>query len=119
MRTLCMSAAFSLLIGAGLAEADVRRVWAVDDGEKVERDARDHPASARNTTWDGGTVRVFAARNEIIAFQVIVEADARGVRELSARLPQLAAARDRILYQPPRADPTDVVGRPIQLFAVN
>jgi hypothetical protein len=119
MRTLCMSAAFSLLIGANLAEADVRRVWAVDDGEKVERDARNHPASARNTTWDGGTVRVFAARNEIIAFQVIVEADARGVRELSARLPRLAATRDRILYQPPRADPTDVVGRPIQLFAVN
>lgn len=119
MKALWPISAFVLLIGAGRAEADVRRVWAVDDGEKVERDARNHPASARNTTWDGGTVRLFAARNEIVAFQVIVEAGARGVRELSARLPALASARDRIVYQPPRADPTDFVGRPIQLFAVN
>ena len=118
MKALCPIAVFVLLI-AGSAEADVRRVWAVDDGEKVERDALNHPASARNTTWDGRTVRVFGARNEIIAFQVIVEAGARGVRELSARLPVLASARDRIVYQAPRADPTDFIGRPIQLFAVN
>jgi hypothetical protein len=27
------------------ADTDVRRIWAVNDGEKVDRDARDHPAS--------------------------------------------------------------------------
>ena len=119
MRTLCVFAACTLLVGARPAAAEVRRVWAVDDGEKVERDARNHPASARNQTWDGRTVRLFGARNEIIAFQLIVEADARGVRELSAALPSLVSPRDRITYQPPRADPTDFVGRPIQMFAVN
>jgi hypothetical protein len=117
--TLCSISALVLLVGAGPADADVRRVWAAGDGEKVERDARSHPAAARNPSWDGRTVRVFAARNEIVAFQVIVEADGRGVRELSARLPSLTSARDRIIYQPPRADPTDAVGRPIQIFAVN
>ncbi|MEO5568941.1 MAG: hypothetical protein ABIR92_10640 [Gemmatimonadaceae bacterium] len=111
--------ALLMLVGAGQAEADVRRVWAVDDGEKVERDARNHPASARNTAWDGRVVRLSGARNEIVAVQVIVEADEGGVRELSARLPSLVSARDRITYQPPRADPTDFVGRPIQIFAVN
>ena len=119
MRALWLISAFTLLTGAGQARADVRRVWAVDDGEKVERDARNHPAAAKNTTWDGRTVRVFAGRNEIVAFQVIVEAGARGVRELSARLPSLVSSRDRIVYQPPRADPTDFVGRPIQIFTVN
>jgi hypothetical protein len=119
MRVLGLISAFTLLMAAGPARADVRRVWAVDDGEKVERDARDHPAGARNTVWDGRTVRIFGARNEIIAFQVIVEAGARGVRELSARLPSLISSSDRIVYQPPRADPTDSVGRPIQIFAVN
>ena len=71
MRTLCVFAACTLLIGASPAAGEVRRVWAVDDGEKVERDARNHPASERNQTWDGRTVRLFGGRNEIIAFQVI------------------------------------------------
>ncbi len=116
-RTCWLVVAFVAGIGAGHAEAGVRRVWAVNDGEKVERDAQNHPASARNATWDGRTVRVFGARNEIIAFQVIVDADERGVRELSLRLPSLISSRDRITYQPPAADPTDSVGRPIQIFA--
>jgi hypothetical protein len=104
---------------AAHADADVRRVWAVSDGEKVERDAKDHPASARNTVWDGRTVRVFGARNEIVAFQVIVEADADGIGELSLRLPELASATERIVYQPPAADPTNSANRPIQVFAAH
>jgi hypothetical protein len=109
----------ALSLGCGTVEAGVRRVWAVSDGEKVERDARGHPASARNATWDGRVVRTFGARNEIVAFQVIVEADGGGVRELSLRLPELISARDRMTYQAPAADPTDYVGRPIQIFAVH
>ena len=101
------------------AWADVRRVWAVNDGEKIERDAVDHPAAARNSVWDGRVVRLFGARNEIVAFQVIVEADARGIRELSVRLPELTSDEERIAYRPPAADPTDYAGRPIQIFAVN
>ena len=68
-------------------------MWAVSDGEKVERDDRAHPLKARNAVWDGRTVRLAAARNEIVAFQVIVEADAAGIRALSASLPGAAPAR--------------------------
>ena len=49
MRALWPISALTLLIGAAQARADVRRVWAVDDGEKVERDARNHPAGEINT----------------------------------------------------------------------
>lgn len=101
------------------ADAGIRRVWAVGDGDKIERDAREHPLSDHNSVWDGRTVRVFGARNEIIAFQVIVDADARGVRALSLRLPALASADDRITYRAPAADPTDYVDRPIQIFPVH
>ena len=115
---ICWCALIALLLAACDVDAGVRRVWAVHDGEKIERDARDHPLARGNSAWDGRIVRLFGARNEIVAFQVIVDADAGGIRSLSVRLPALASARDRITYQPPAADPTDSVGRPIQLFAV-
>ena len=117
MVRLILVLALSLL--SSDAQADVRRVWAVGDGDKVERDEQNHPASARNAVWDGRVVRLFAARNEIIAFQVIVEADGDGIGQLSVRLPELVSATDRITYQPPGADPTNSVGRPIQIFTTN
>src|SRR6476469_280394 len=106
---------FGLMCPA-IANAGVRRVWVVNDGEKVERDALNHPASARNSAWDGRVAHIFGARNEIVAFQVIVETDARGINRLSVRLPELTASRDRIVYRPPAADPTDYVDRPIEIF---
>ena len=108
--------ALALSLYPVLAHAGVRRVWIVNDGEKIERDAVAHPAAVRNSAWDGRVGRIFGARNEIVAFQVIVEADARGIHELSVRLPVLSAASERIVYRPPAADPTDYVDRPIQIF---
>ena len=77
--TKSLSALLILIILPSLAHAGVRRVWVVNDGEKVEQDALNHPASARNSAWDGHVVHIFGARNEIVAFQVIVETDAKGV----------------------------------------
>ena len=81
--------ALIMMLAPTLASAGVRRVWVVNDGEKIERDATNHPASARNSAWDGRIARVFGARNEIVAFQVIVEADAqrrrRARRSVSTR----------------------------------
>jgi hypothetical protein len=111
--------AIALLLFASGASADVRRVWAVNDGEKVERDAVEHPLRVRNSAWDGKVVRISGARNEIVAFQIIVEADGRGIGALSLRLPSLASPADRITYMPPAADPTVSVDRPIQIFSVN
>ena len=111
---------FTIFIAAGAAsvEGGVRRIWAVNDGEKVKRDERQHPAAAGNSAWDGRRVRLFAARNEIVAFQVIVEADGRGISRLTLALPGLtnAASPDRIIYRSPSSDPTDSVERPIQIF---
>jgi len=68
-------------------EAGVARVWAVNDGEKIEQDDLASPLRARNSAWDGKTVRLFGARNEVIAFQVMVQSDARGIEALTAALP--------------------------------
>ena len=98
------------------AGAGIRTSGRCGDGDKVKRDSRAEPAA--NDVWRNGTVRVFWARNEIVAFQLIVRADGDGIRSLSATLPELAsaAAANRIVYRAPGADPTDSVDRPIQLF---
>src|SRR3954451_9084707 len=83
----------SVVLATTNADAGVRRIWAVNDGEKIDRDAKNHPASSRNSVWDGRMVRLFGGRNEVVAFQVIVEADARGVNELTVRLPALISGR--------------------------
>jgi len=103
------------------AVAAVRAVWAATDGEKIAHDARDHPLRARNAAWDGRTIRLFAARNEVVAFQVIVEADESGIGAASLALPELRlrGGATSIAYAAPEADPTRSVGRPIQLFSVN
>jgi hypothetical protein len=103
------------------AAAQPARVWAVNDGEKVERDDLANRNRASNSAWDGRRIKLFGARNEVIAFQVIVEAGAGGIGELRVALPELKVRGGgaRIRYAPPAADPTDYAGRPIQLFSVN
>jgi len=80
------------------ASAGVRGIWAVNDGERVERDDLAHPARRSNSAWDGERVRLFAARNEIVAFQVIVEADEEGIGEASIALPELRKGTHRIVH---------------------
>jgi hypothetical protein len=121
MRKTIAWCGLAALLGAAPAAAGVAAVWAVSDGEKVERDDRAHSLKARNAVWDGRVVRLAAARNEIVAFQVIVEADAAGLTALSASIPELRrrGGTETIVYAPPATDPTLSAGRPIQLFSVH
>ena len=122
MRVLERGALAGLVLSALVAapaSAGLRGIWAVNDGERVERDDLAHPARASNSVWNGQRVRLFAARNEIVAFQVIVEADAGGIEELSMALPELGNDGERLAYAPPGSDPSVCVGREIQLFAIH
>ncbi|HEY6549034.1 MAG TPA: hypothetical protein VI589_14055, partial [Vicinamibacteria bacterium] len=106
------------LLAAPHAHAGARAIWALSDGDKVAIDERTHALRARNAVWDGRGLRLLAARNEIVAFQVVVEADEKGLGAVSVSLPFLARGESRIAYAPPAADPSLSVGRPIQLFSV-
>src|SRR5678816_158364 len=99
----------------------VRTIWAVNDGEKIERDDLNNPNKRENSAWDGHKVKIFGARNEIIAFQLIVEADRQGIERLAVRLPELTqkGGKAKINYTAPILDPTDYKGRPLQIFSVN
>ena len=69
--------------------AQVRKVWALGDGEKVFRDDLKHPASNGNFTWDGKSIHLKGLYNEVLAFQVIVEVGSDTVRgiEMSVDYP--------------------------------
>lgn len=99
----------------------VFRVWATDDGEKISPDALVPPPKQRSLLWNGKRIELFAARNEIVAFQVIVRSGPLGVRRLRAALPALRhrGSGRSIRYRPPTVDPTQYYRRPIQLFSVN
>src|SRR5215813_13482852 len=118
MITICLALIF---LNAGAVAQQARAIWAVSDGEKIERDELNSPYKRGNSVWDGKRVKLFGARNEAIAFQLIVEAGDSGVKQLSAALPELRLkdGRQKIVYRAPGADPSQTVGRPIQLFAVN
>ncbi len=111
--------ALIVVFAAGRAEPGVRSVWAVSDGEKIDQTVTTHALAAKNEVWDGTTVRLLAARNEIVAFQAIVVADGEGIGALKATLPKLEGKGSAIAYAPPAADPTLYAGRPIQLFSVH
>src|SRR5258705_3247417 len=103
------------------ALASVKHVWAVNDGEKVERDDLNNPNKSSNSAWDGRKIKIFGARNEIIAFQLIVEAGSGGIQKLTTSLSELRqqGGKAKIVYASPALDPTNYVGRPIQLFSIN
>lgn len=60
----------------------VRSVWALGDGEKVFRNDDNHPGKNGNFVWDGKTIRLKGLYNEVLAFQIIVEADKQGAKEI-------------------------------------
>src|SRR5690242_21884762 len=97
------------LLCAPVALCSVRTIWAVNDGEKIERDDLNNPNKQTNSAWDGSRVKIFGARNEIIAFQLIIEADKDGVNRLTVALPELKqkGGKGRISYTAPTVDPTN------------
>jgi hypothetical protein len=121
MRPFGAAAFVTMALWVNVADAGVSRVWAVSDGEKIEQDDLASPLRARNSAWDGKVVRLFGARNEVLAFQVMVQSDARGIQALTAALPELRqrGGSARIVYGAPGPDPSQSVGRPIEIFAVH
>jgi hypothetical protein len=98
---------------------DAIQVWAIGDGEAIERDAAVKPGESG--VWDGTRVRLFGGRNEVLAFQLIVRASSSRIHSLRVELPALVHEKSgsRIRYAPPAADPSDSRGREIQVFSVH
>ena len=63
-------------------------VWANEGGDKVTQDelrATGHASAVANSVWNGTCVQVFGAKNEVISFNVILEAATSAASKVSAR----------------------------------
>jgi hypothetical protein len=91
--TASAGALTAALLAAAPARAAV--VWAIDDGERVGRDAVASPLAtgAGNPVWrPGAPIRLFALRDEVVAFQIVVEADAGPLEDVTVELAPLEGA---------------------------
>lgn len=95
-------------------------IWAVHDGVKIRPDRSYAYLRRRNAIWDGGKIHLYAAKNEVIAFQLVIEGR-RTIDRVSASLKELShtSSSEKITYVRPKADPTWYVESPIQVFPIN
>lgn len=70
-------------------------VWANDGGDKVaqaELRASQDPTSVTNSVWNGERVEIFGARNEVVAFNLVLESPAQATSNVSVSFDQLTGA---------------------------
>jgi len=115
---LCVVAVSALLVsvGAEKAQAGLTSVWAVDDGEKIFRDNITSPLKTGNSVWDGSSVSLFAARNEIVAFQLMLQADGSGANTVNVTVSDLTNGGYTIKGSHPLPSPNNYVGVGVELF---
>ncbi len=96
--------------------AEPAAVWAVDDGLKLEARDLDHPRKRGGLTFDAAArrVRLFAARNELVAFQVVVEGGRSETSGVAVRFDGAGDIRDGDTSDDPDRY---FVGRRIEIFA--
>jgi len=95
------------------------RVWAIDDGEKIKRDDINNPLASDpdNAVWKNDSIYLFGGKNEIVAFQLILQADSSGAKNVNVRINDLYNGTAVIPGSDSgSSDPFDYRGRNIELF---
>ncbi|MCA9520433.1 MAG: DUF4091 domain-containing protein [Myxococcales bacterium] len=98
-------------------------VWANNGQDKVVQSdlrASTNADSVKNSVWDGTTIRIFGARNEVVAFNLVLEAKDADVANVSVELTSLAGTGGSI-DSTPAPDASGLYNwlkRPIELFYI-
>ncbi|MGE5784730.1 MAG: hypothetical protein ACM3ZE_09065, partial [Myxococcales bacterium] len=98
------------------AAAEIAAIWALDDGTKIKATETSHPLKRGNGVYDAvrRQVSLFGARNEVVAFQVILEGGAEQTKDVRVQLDRLGPIHNFGLSTDPDAY---FLGRRIELFA--
>jgi hypothetical protein len=106
-----------------LAPGHITQVWANEGGDKVTRDelrATNSPAAVLNSVWDGNGIFLFGARNEVLSFNLVLEAPRAEATNVDVILTELTAADGTAFTTRPAAgdDVFHYPGRNLELFYV-
>ena len=99
--------------------SQIAYVWANTGGDKVTHEelrASQNPAGVLNSVWDGTSISLFGARNEVIAFNLILEAPTNDAEQVEVRLASLANEEGETISTRADDDPFNFVGQNIELF---
>ncbi|MEM7220857.1 MAG: DUF4091 domain-containing protein [Pseudomonadota bacterium] len=95
-------------------------VWANDGGDKVLRErTRSFSQDVRNCVWDGQRIKLFAARNETVSFNVVVDNAGSALSAVRVAFDRLDSADYALASRAAAGDNLfDWRERPIEVFAV-
>ena len=113
----CMLSGIFLLPAVGFAQ--IKRVWALDDGEKIKKEDITNPLATdkNNTVWKKNSINIFGGKNEIVAFQLMIQADALGAKDVNVVISDLKNGSSVIPGSATGpSDPFDYRGRNVELF---
>ena len=106
MRLLGCIALFAT--GAWAASTNITAVWANDGGDKVARGelrATLHKENLTgkviNRTWDGQTIKLYGARNEVISFNLVIEAAYAQANNVSVTFDTLTGPNGYTIHSTP------------------
>jgi len=74
---------------APIAPSNIAQVWANEGSDKVTRDelrATSDPNAVPNSVWDGTTISLFGAHNEVVAFNLVLEAPTTDATDVNVSL---------------------------------
>jgi hypothetical protein len=109
--------------GTPTGPSHIVQVWANEGGDKVTRDelrATHDPQAVASLAWDGTGISLFGARNEVVSFNLVLEAPTTEATNVNVTLSELAGP-DGVAITTRPAKGNDVfnyVGRNIELFYV-
>jgi hypothetical protein len=98
-------------------------VWANDGGDKVTRAelrTGGGPETILNSVWDGDKVTLFGANNEVVAFNLTLEAPETAANDVSVTFDSLTGPNGATINSSPTTgdDVFNFLGRNIELFYV-
>jgi hypothetical protein len=101
------SPALSLTVALQAAgNSHISAVWANDGGDQVTQDelrASTSASAVQNSLWNGTTISLFGARNEVINFNLILEAASSSAAKVSVTLSNLTGPGSSVIRSAPRA----------------
>jgi len=109
--------------GTSTGPGNIVQVWANEGGDKVTRDelrATNDPNAVVSLVWDGTDISLFGARNEVVSFNLVLEAPTTEATNVNVTLTELVGP-DGVAITTRSASGNDVfnyVGRNIELFYV-